>query len=124
MQVTKVNSTPNFQAKFLHSESLKQIADYAAEHGKFNKLNTARKNIDNAYLQTRLRVDIGENEGKPFISFTRFKPKKTTVVVNSINDLKQDKVTLFKSDKPENVFKFALEKIIKRYKKYLLSQRI
>ena len=61
------NFTPNFKAKFLHSESLKLVADYAVAHGKFNKLNAARKNIDNAYLQTRLRVDIGEKEGLPFV---------------------------------------------------------
>ena len=39
------NFTPNFKAKFLHSESLKLVADYAVAHGKFNKLNSARKNI-------------------------------------------------------------------------------
>ncbi len=107
------NFTPNFKAKFLHSESLKLVADYAVAHGKFNKLNAARKNIDNAYLQTRLRVDIGEKEGLPFVSFTRFKPKATTIVVNKLEDLKQDKVTIFTSDKKQNVLKFALEKIIK-----------
>lgn len=32
-----------FQAKFLNSEAMKQIADYAVERGKFDKLNQARK---------------------------------------------------------------------------------
>ena len=40
--------SPSFKAKFLYSDSLKQVADYAAERGKFGKLNEARKNIDKA----------------------------------------------------------------------------
>ena len=38
------NSSPqiNFQAKFLQSESLYQIVDYAIKHGKFSELNAAR----------------------------------------------------------------------------------
>ena len=51
-----------FQAKFLHSESLKQLADYAVEHNKFEKLNQARKNIDSSFLMTRLRLDISKSQ--------------------------------------------------------------
>ncbi len=103
----------SFQAKFLNSEAMKQIADYAVERGKFDKLNQARKNIDTSCLQTRLRIDIGEEEGKPFVTFTRYKPKTSVIVARSMDDLKIDKVSLFKSDKKQNILKFAFEKIIK-----------
>lgn len=106
--------TPAFSAKFLHSESLKQIADYAVEHNKFEKLNQARKNIDSSFLKTRLRVDTGINEkGFPFVTFTRLEPKKSINVALSMDDYKQAKITLFESNKKENPLKFALEKIIK-----------
>lgn len=64
MKIQNNPSQQTFQAKFLHSESLKMIAQYAVDHGKFDKLNTARKNIDKAYLTTRLRVDIYKENGK------------------------------------------------------------
>ncbi len=106
--------SPAFGAKFLHSESLKQIADYAVEHNKFAKLNQARKNIDSACLLTRLRVDTGINEnGFPFITFTRFEPKKNINIAMSMDDYIQTKTTVFESGKKENLFKFAIEKIIK-----------
>ena len=108
------NYQPACGAKFLHSESLKQIADYAVEHNKFDKLNQARKNIDSACLLTRLRVDTGINEkGFPFITFTRFEPKKNVNIAMSMDDYQQTKITLFESKRKENLFKFALEKIIK-----------
>ena len=87
----------SFQAKFLNSEAMKQIADYAVERGKFDKLNQARKNIDTSCLQTRLRIDIGEEEGKPFVTFTIYKPKTSVILAISMDDLKIDKVSLFKS---------------------------
>ncbi len=115
IQPTISNNEPKlpFQAKFLNSEALKQIAGYAVEHGKFDKLNQARKNIDTACLQTRLRVDIGDDGGKPCVTFTRYKPKNSVIVAKSMDDLKIDKVSLFKSDKKQNILKFAFEKIIK-----------
>lgn len=110
----KSNCKQNFKAKFLNSASLKLVADYTVEHGKFDKLNQARKNIDSAYLQTRIRVDIGETKkGFPLVSFTRFSPKPNVAVAKTFDDYKQSKVTIFESSKNVNPLKFALEKIIK-----------
>lgn len=105
--------TPTFQAKYLNSESLKLVADYAVEHGKFDKLNQARKNIDKSALQTRLRFDLGEKDGKPFVTFTRYKLKPASIIVKNMDDLVMDKVTVFQSEKKVNPLKFALEKLIK-----------
>lgn len=108
------NYRQNFKAKFLTSESLKLVANYAVEHGKFDKLNQARKNIDSSFLQTRIRVDIGETKkGFPLVSFTRFSPKSNVAVAKTFDDYKQSKVTIFESSKKMNPLKFAMEKIIK-----------
>ena len=113
MQIRHVNNTPNFQAKFLNSESLKLVTEYAIEHNKFDKLNLARKNIDKFYLQRRIRVDVGENNGKPFVSFARFSPKNSVIVPKTMSDLKLDKVVIIQSEQKGNMLKFALEKLIK-----------
>jgi len=103
----------NFKAKFLKSEALKQVADYAVEKGKFEKLNQAKKNIDTANLTTRLRFDMGENDGKPFVTFTRYELKPKVTLPKTFDDYKAPKFFLFQSCKKENLLKFALEQIIK-----------
>ena len=105
---------PSFKAKFLYSDSLKQVADYAAERGKFNRLNQARKNIDNAALRTRLLVDAGINEqGDAFVSFTKFAPKKEVTIPQSMADYIKSEPIVFTTDKTRKWVKFAYEKIIK-----------
>ena len=105
---------PQFRAKFLHSESLKMIADYAVEHGRFDKLNQARKNIDLSCLPIRIRVDIGLSEkGFPLISFTKFRPKNGMITPKTMNDYELVKCVTYSSEKKENLLKFAMEKIIK-----------
>ena len=115
MQINKnYTKSPSFGAKFLHSESLKQIVKYSIEHNKFEKLNQARKNIDSSFFLTRLRVDAGINEkGLPYVTFTRFEPKKSVNVALSMADFQPTKIRLFQSKKKENFLKFALKKIIK-----------
>lgn len=115
MKTTNISNSTNinFQARFLNSESLKRIAEYAVEKNKFEKLNQARKNIAKSYIQTKLRVDIGDKDGYPFVTFTRFNPKSRVVVPQVMDDLKLEKVTLYKSDKKINPLKFALQKLIK-----------
>lgn len=103
----------NFKAKFLKSESLKLVADYAVEKGKFDKLNQARKNIDMANLTTRLRFDIGEIDGKPFVTFARYDLKPDIIVPKSLEDYKAPKYFIYQSSKKENILKFALERLIK-----------
>lgn len=113
MKIQNNQTQTSFGAKFLNSDSLKQLAQYSVEHGKFDKLNAARKNIDSAFLSTRLKVDIFEENGKPGVSFTRFVPKKNVLIAKYQDDFVQDKVVTIKSDKKCNHLKFALEKIIK-----------
>ena len=104
--------SPKFGAKFLHSESLKQVADYAVENGKFDKLNQARKNIEGAHLQTRVRFDMGVNDkGFPFLTFSRFNPKKSVLVPMSADDYQLTKATVIESSNKCNPLKFAFEKI-------------
>lgn len=108
------NYRPAFGAKFLHSESLKQIAQYAVEHGKFDKLNQARKDIDRSNLVTRIRVDFGINDkGFPVVTFTRYEPKRSVLIAKSMDDYVITKITKCESSKKENVVKFAFEKILK-----------
>ena len=111
----KINRTSNvnFQAKFLKSDSLQQVVNYAIERGKFDKLNTARKNIDNTHFSTRLMVDVGDDEGRPFVSFTRYNLKPNAPLNYTMEDSRQEKTTVFKSSVKMNPLKFALEKIIK-----------
>lgn len=104
---------PNFKAKFLNSESLKLVADYAVEKGKFEKLNQARKNIDLANLTTRLRFDIGELDGIPFVTFARYELKPGIIIPKSLDDYKPPRFFKFQSNKKENILKFALERLIK-----------
>ncbi len=113
MNISSSNNTPNFKARFLDSKSLKLVADYAVEHGKFDKLNQSRKNVEKYYLQRRLRVDIGEVDGKPFITFARFIPKDGVIVPKTMKDLKMDKFVTVQCEQRKNVLKFALEKLIK-----------
>lgn len=111
----KINRTSNinFQAKFLKSDSLQQVVNYSIERGKFDKLNTARKNIDNTHFSTRLMVDVGDDEGRPFVSFTRYNLKPNAPLNYTMEDFRQEKTTVFKSSVKMNPLKFALEKIIK-----------
>ncbi len=114
MKIQNYQNQTSFQAKFLHSESLKLIADYAVEHNKFNRLNAARKNIDKSYLQRRIRVDIYKtDDGRPAICFSRFVPKDEVLAAKSGNDYTMDKTVVYEAGEKGNLLKFALEKIIK-----------
>ncbi len=105
---------PSFQAKFIYSDALKQVADYAVEHNKFNKLNQARKNIDSAYLTTRLKLDISKNaDNLPVASFTRYVPKKGALPPFESSDYIQAKTISYAASEKINPLKFVFEKIIK-----------
>ncbi len=112
MKIQKTTQV-NFQAKFLKSDSLEQVVNYAIERGKFDKLNTARKNIDNTHFSTRLKVDIGDDDGRPFVRFTRYNLKPNAPIDYTMDDFRQEKTTVFKSSVKMNPLKFAFEKIIK-----------
>lgn len=116
MQVQRTSYQPNFQARFLHSESLRQVVEYAVEHGKFDKLNTARKNINSYYRDIPKKIFVSVGKGKnncPFVEFTILGPKRYTRVPNSIDDYRIINKITYQADKKVNPLKFALEKIIK-----------
>ena len=75
MYINNYQSNVNFQAKFVKSDSLYDIVNYAIENGKFNKLNQARKNIDRAYLTTKLKADVFYSNSHPTLSITKYEPK-------------------------------------------------
>lgn len=110
---SKTNNQVNFTAKFFHSDALKKVAEYSVENGKFDKLNQAQLNIGRTHFRTRFLVDIGEQEGKPFISIDSFVPKDQVVVPKTMDDYKLVKSVKFLSEKKVNPFKFAYQKIIK-----------
>ena len=113
MNINSQNNTLNFKARFLDSESLRRVANYAVEHNKFDKLNNSRKNIEKYYFNRRLLVDVGEKDGKPYITFTRFIKKPEVIVPKTMQDFKKDKITTFKSETKMNPLKFAFEKPVK-----------
>ena len=108
-------SQVNFQAKFLHSQSLKDIVEYAVEHDKFDKLNISRKMIDARHLKARLLVDLAvDDKGCPFMKVTKYLPNKnSSSVANSMDDYYVAKVSTITTTKKMNPLKFGLEKLIK-----------
>ncbi len=113
MKINSQNNNINFQARFLDSEALRRVVTHAAEHGKFDKLNNSRKNIEKYYFNRRLLVDIGEKNGKPYITFTRFIQKPEVIIPKSMQDFKLDKIVTLQSEKNMNPLKFAYEKLVK-----------
>lgn len=113
MEINSINNQTSFKAKFLNSDSLRRVVEYSVEKGKFDKLNTSRKNIDNSYLRTRLKVDIFEKDGYPTIEFTRYIPKKSVLIAKSGDDYRITKTKTYTSSKKCNLLGFALEKLIK-----------
>ena len=113
MEIKNVNPNLNFQAKFTDSKDMRKIVQYAVEKGKFDKLNNARKNIESAYLRTRLLVDIFDKNGQPGIRFTRYVPKNCVVIPKNSDDYEIKRVVEYISSKKCNPLKFAFEKIVK-----------
>jgi hypothetical protein len=105
-------NNPTFGAKFLYSDSLKRVVDYSVEKGKFPLLDKARKDIGSAYLTTRLKLDIIEESGGTVVTFSRYIPKKSVNVANSIDDYRLAKITTYKGNTTDSL-EFALRKILK-----------
>lgn len=113
MQI-KNETNQAFTAKFLYTDSLKQVADYALQHGKFNKLNDARKNIDSAHLSTRIKLDVTRTEkGYPSLTFTTYRPKSTVIVPKTMDDMREVRAVTIEKKVSMNPIRYALEKIIK-----------
>jgi hypothetical protein len=93
---------------------LKQVADYAVEKGKFDKLNSARKSIDSKYLTTRVKLEAGLNSnGFAKLDFLQYVPKKNVIVPKTMDDYVLVKTTTYNSTTERNPIKMALSKIIK-----------
>lgn len=107
------NPNPNFKAKFLYNNTLKQISEKAAELGQLENLNQARKNISMQDNNIGLLVDIGENNGKPFVSFSKYIPRKKVKSPKTFDDFKLAKTETFEACRHCNPIEFALNKILK-----------
>ncbi|MBE7713484.1 MAG: hypothetical protein E7Z87_07055 [Cyanobacteria bacterium SIG26] len=113
-QITQNHQNINFKAKFLHSQDLENIVKYSIKKGKFEKLNIARKMIDERHLKARLMVELSTNEnGLPIMTITKFLPNKNITTAATINDYHIAKTTKLESGKKMNPLKFGLEKLIK-----------
>ncbi len=116
----KINNTQNnyippaFKARFFYSDSLKQVADYAAAKNKFDKLNTARKNIASSHFNVRLLLDIQQTkDGKPILQFSRFLKRKNVAIAQNSNDYTLSKQFSIASSDNCNPLDFALKTIIR-----------
>ena len=113
MQIQSSSSQIGFRARFLHSESLQKVAEYAVEHGKFDKLNRSRLDISKHYIDRRLMFDLGTDEkGFPYAVFTRYVPKYSRIP-QTIDDYKNPLKFVYKSGKKTNPLKYGLQLLIK-----------
>ena len=114
MNIQNYNYSANFKAKFLHSEALKEVAQFAVETGRFEKLNKARKNIDSAFLTRKLNFELYTTpDGYPYVIFTRYTPKKNITIPKTIQDYEMSEPFIFNSKKKMNPLKFGFDTIIK-----------
>ena len=107
------NPNPNFKAKFLYNNTLKQISEKAAELGQLENLNQAKKNISMQDNNIGLLIDIGENHGKYFVSFSKCVPRKKVKSPKTFDDFKLAKTETFEAGRHCNPVEFALSKLIK-----------
>ena len=113
MQVNSINQQ-NFKAKFINTPNMRDIAQYAVEHGKFEKLNIARKNIDSQFLRTRIKVDLCTNEnGFARLIFQRYFPKNDVIIPKSEADYVVSPQMIYDASTNVNPLKFAFNKIVK-----------
>lgn len=114
MQINQPTYTPNFQARFIYSESLNNIAKFAVENHVFGKLKRMQANISRAHLKTRLQVDIGKNnENIPTVTFTRLYPRFNVRYPQKFDDYTIVKRTTYEAEHQNiNPLWFAMQKII------------
>lgn len=113
MNINQSTQSPNFQAKFLHSESMVNIAEFAVKYNTFDKLNRMRKKISSHNLVARLKVDVNvSQEGYPSVTFTKLYPKRGIFFPKSLDDYKVIKTVTYKSEHRDNPFWYAMNKII------------
>ena len=113
MKIQNTNNTI-FGAKFLDSQSLYEVAKYAKENGKFDKLNTARKNINRAYLNRRISFELfvtADDKKIPYVILTRYTPKKNVTIPKTSDDCTMSEPFIFISKKKMNPYQFGYELI-------------
>ncbi len=111
----KNNYNPNFKAKFIDCNDLRQVVNYAIEHGKADKLNETRKNIESSYLTTRLTFSLGETDnGFPKVVFTRLKPKSHVLMPEYYKDYVESKpIEYVYTAKNKSKLAYALDLLIR-----------
>ena len=110
-QTQPVNT--NFKAKILYNNTLKQINEKAMALGQMENLNQAKKNISAYNPNIGLLIDIGENNGKPFVSFSKYIPRKKVKSPKTFDDFKLAKTETFDAGRHYDPIEFALSKILK-----------
>ena len=103
----------NFKAKILYNNAIKQINEKAAEIGQFENLKIAKRNIAMHDNNVGLLIDIGENKGKPFVSFSKYILRKKVRNPKTFDDFKLAKTETFEACRHCNPVEFALFKLIK-----------
>ena len=114
MNIINSVNTPSFGAKFLYSKSLNDLAKNAVSMGIYDDLYRAKNNIDQAYLRTRIKLDIGmTTDGYPCAIFTTYEPKPRLAEHKCEDDYKISVPKVYVSDKKgESMYKFALRKLV------------
>lgn len=66
----------SFKSRFLDTPSMHEMVKYTQQHpAQFQKLNAARKILEEYDTFTKLALNVGTGEnGKPFVEITRYKP--------------------------------------------------
>ena len=115
MKITQNNFNTQipFKAKFLYSDDLQKVVDYAMENGLYPKLYKARLNIDENRITTRIMMNRDSYNGKPVVIFLRYKPRYTVAFPNNVEkDYSLRRQVKYISIKEKNPLKFACKLII------------
>ena len=113
MQINNVSGV-NFQAKFLKTDDMEYVYNYARKMGKLDELNRARLKIESRFLRYRLKLTTAEtHDGYPIVMFTRYTPRTNSLIPKYEQDYNISRPIAYISSTKINTAKFALEKIIK-----------
>lgn len=114
MQVSAVNNNncqTSFKAKFLDTPAIREVAKWAKENGKYDKLDAARKQIDYSAVKVRIHLDLATNiEGYPLVIFKRYFPKK--LEPQDINDYIVSRPVIYQGHEKISPIEFGYNKII------------
>ena len=114
MQITSNNYSPACKAKFFYTDDLKNVVQHAIDTNRFDKLNFARKRIDNAYLTKRIKFELQMHpEGYPIAVFTTYTPKKGVKIPKKMSDYLESEPFMFPAFRNIKPVRFGLEMIIK-----------